>query len=298
MALVSIEESPDREGGQNNLWQRTYRRKYIVITDDPYDGPVFIGQQLPYFIGNYYRLVDNMGVTREHDFSSFVNSLAIRCVSKDACQWEAVLEYGPYNPQIFQANPISWPIKIAWGGTKFERVYQYDINGIAITNSAGQYFDPPVVGDDSRINLKIERNEPVYNPAIAAAYKDAVNSDVFFGGNPGTWKLALPTADLEYNVDSGTPDGFYYRITYNFEYRIEGWQALILDQGTMVLDGGNRLTNALGSDGAPVSSPIPLNGAGKALPAGGTPTFLAFDIYTPMPFAQLNLDPTFAPGQI
>lgn len=298
MAITSVEESWDREGTQNPQWQRTYRRKFIVVTDGPYNGPIAVRAALPVQIGFPYTFFH--GSTRlEFDFSSFVNSIVCRCVSKDGSQWECTADYAPYNPQIFGINPLTHPIKISWGTTKFERVCQYDINGDAITNSAGQYFDPPVTCDDSRMNLRIERNEPSFDPSIADTYKDSISSDVFFGQQPGTWKIADITADLEYNVDCGTPDGFYYKVTYTFEFRSEGWASMILDQGLMVLNGSDQLVQALDNSSPPVAvtSPIPLDGNGKALASSADLVFQTFDIYEEIAFGPLNLDPAGAPGQ-
>lgn len=294
MAVTRVAET-SRSGGVDREWKRSYRRTFVVEVDSPYDGAVTVIGSLPVQLGNYYLVVDGLGAAVEHDFGSFVCDVQARQVSRDGLKWEAEVSYQPYNPLFFPKNPLDHPPKISWGGSKFEKAIDQDINGDAILNSAGDYFDPPVTVDDSRITLRIQRNEARYDPAIAAQFKDAINSDTFYGQQPGTWKSALPTADLQFNVDSGTADGFYYEVTYEFEFRPEGWKREILDQGLKVITGGVQVPASEG--GKDVTSPILLDGTGVALAVDADPVFLSFDVYNEIAFSQLNLDPAGAPGQ-
>lgn len=297
MAVQTVAEQFDREGTQDEYWHRTYRRTWVVETNSPYDGPLTVRAALPVGVGYAYRIFDASGNQVEYDYGTYVNKITCRCVSKDGQQWICTADYGTYNPSIFPQNPLQWPLKISWGTTKFERVVMYDAAANAVLNSAGQYFDPPLTADDSRINLKIERNQAYFDASVVAIYKDALNADVFFGGAPGTWKVEGITADLEYNNDSGTPDGFYYKVTYTFEYRAEGWNSPVLDQGLYQLDGSGNLTPILDDNGSPVTQPALLDGTGHELPSTGTPTFISYVLYNSQPYFALGLNPLGQPGQ-
>src|SRR5207245_2866104 len=80
--------------------------------------------------------------------------------------------------------------------TKQSTVWK-DAYGKGILNSAGQYFDPPPMMDDSRPRLSIARNEPVFNPAIAINYQDAVNTDGFLGFTAGQVRVSGISASNE-----------------------------------------------------------------------------------------------------
>jgi hypothetical protein len=297
MAVLTVEENRNKEGTQGQFWQRTYTRSYTVTTDGPYDGALSIMSSLPYQIGAYYVVINNVGTVLEHDFGSFVNEITARCNAEDGCSWECTVKYAPYNPSNFPKNPLQWPPKITGGTTKFERPCDQDVNGDAILNSAGDYFDPPLSIDDSRIAIKIQVSVARFDPSIIDTYKDAISADTFFGRDPGTWKVAGISFDLEYNMDCGTPDGFYYVVTWEFEYRSEGWETQILDQGLKILDGSDNLVVATDANGKDLTSPVLLDGDGGKLASGDDPVFLTFEVYNKVPFQPLGLDPNGAPGQ-
>lgn len=296
--MPTVKETFEREGTQDSQWHRTYKRTWLVQLDS-YGGPVTVRSLLPVAVGDYYAISDPVtGAPVEYDHQVFINKITCNCTSADGLQWTATAEYEHYNPTVFPQNPLEWPIKISWGTTKFDRECQEDKDGNAILNSASMLFDPPVTADDSRINLKIEKNDSEFDPSVLATYKDAINSDTFYGGDPGTWKLCDITADLEFNQDSGTADGFYYKVTYTFEYRPEGWQVSVLDRGLFQRDGSGNLTPILDADGDPVTEPALLDGTGLPLDVGvADPVFMDFDVYPELVFADLGLDPTGAPGQ-
>jgi hypothetical protein len=288
MAILSVTEMLGaRSGGIDAQWNRTYRRSWRIVTDGPLAiGPLGARSAIPVTFGQVYSLKDNTGAVVEYDNWS----LALACNAQidpdcnDDCSWVVTVEYGPYDPTEFPENPLNHPVKVSWNGNRFERVVFIDANGNPVLNSAGDYFDPPLMADDSRPMLRIVRNEQLYNPTYANLWKDTVNLDVFWGFDAGTVKLAFPNGDLEFSPVCG----FYDVVTYEFEVNANGWVKQILDQGMRQIVSGKKV-KILDDAGAAVDSPALLNGAGKKLATGGAPVFLPFTVYQTADFSALNL---------
>lgn len=286
------EKRENRSGSTNAQWRRSYQRCFIVDVDSPFYGPKSVIASLPVAIGQKYLILDDTGAVVERDDGSFVQTIDVRVSSEDGCQWEATVTYGPFDANQQPQNPIDWPLKITHGFAKFENVVEEDIDGNAILNSAEDYFDPPVTRDDSRPVMRIARNEKTFDPAISYQFKDAVNKNSFFGADPGTVKCADIAADLVFNPDIG----WFYSVSYDFEYNPDGWEKRILDQGMKYLDAsGNK--SPVTEAGKPASSPVLLDGDGGILPVGADPVFLTYKVYPEEDFDILNLDPKGQPGQ-
>lgn len=307
MGIVSVaEKRTGRSRKQGSDWKRTYTRTFLVITDDSQnDGVVIASARDPATglvipgIGAAYKVGDKAAplTILTHDTGAFVTSTTATCATEDGLQWEVEVEYGPYDASIWPQNPLDHPVKVSWNFAKFEQVAFRDINGKAIVNSAGDYFDPPVTIDDSRPIVKIVRNEATFDPVLAKTYKDSTNTDTFLGQDPYTWKISDIQGDLEYNMDCGTPDGFYYVVTYELEFNPDTWKKLILDQGMRGLDGSGKFTQFLDDKGQPVSDPVLMDGNGGRKSATADPHFFTFEVYREVAFADLNLDFSGAPGQ-
>ncbi len=293
MAVVTLGEHYEgRKGGIDRSWYRQYTRTFRAVCDNPFDGPATVGAdpRLPR-LGQAYRVP---GSATEFDNGSFCSKVEVTNDGSDGgFGWLVTCEYGPYDPTQWPENPLDHPIKINWSWSQFERIVDEDINGNAVVNAAGDYFDPPLVRDDSRPLLAIVRNEQNFTSARAGQFKDAVNSDSWFGYAPKQVKCSNISASLEYNPICG----FYYIVSYEFAINTEstGWQKEILNQGLRYLNGSTR-TNVL-INGAPATAPVPLDNSGAVLPPSGTPVFLAFDIYPEVSFSGLGFDFAGAPGQ-
>jgi len=295
VAIVSVDEIKGaRSGSIDAQWHRTYKRAWRVVTEHPLDiGPLGARLAIPIFFGQYYTLYNGLTLV---EFDEFAFALKIDAVidpgCNDDCSWIVTVEYGPYDPTQFGENPLNHPLKITWGENRFETPLIQDIAGLPVVNSAGDYFDPPPMIDDSRPTLRIVRNEPTYDPGYAALWKDSLNANPFFGYPPLTVKSSTPLGELEFNPVCG----FYYVVTYQFEINLNGWQKLILDQGTRQIVGGVK-ANIVDDQGTQITAPAMLNGVGRKLATGGIPIPLVFNAYQIQDYSQLNLDPTLAPGQ-
>lgn len=282
-------------------WQRSFTRTWRVETDSPYDGAQTAREAVPVAIGNYYLVLDAGGATVEKDLQSFALEIAaaVESAADDGCSWLVTVNYGPYDAQTFGPNPIDHPLKISFGFAKYEKVVDKTVpdedgNTEAIVNSAGDYFDPPPVKDDSRPLIKITRNEPTYDPLRAKEWKDAINQDAWNGFDPGTVKCGEIAAELAWSQECQ----FYYIVNYEFEIEPDGWALEVLDQGLRSYDTSTEKQVAIADEkGEPVTSPVLLDGDGQQLAGGADPVFLTFDVYNKRDFVDLKLDFQGAPGQ-
>lgn len=303
MGIVSVHELKGvRTGKIDSNWKRSYRRAWRVITDNPLTGALEVRLSIPVQLGYIYEIRNPVtGARLEFDNYAFALNIeaALDGSANDDCQWIVTVDYGAWDPTQFPENPLFAPIKITWGGSRFQRVCELTVpdsdgNAHPVINSAGDYFDPPIMIDDSRPTLQIVRNEPYFNPHLALSWKDTVNGYAFYGFPPNTVKLSMPTGDLQYNPVCG----FYYVITYEFEINPDGWIKLILDQGMKVWDGTSPFPQpAKNTDGSDVTSPVLLNGSGGQLAIGSTPTYIAFQVYYMADFSLLGFNFPGAPGQ-
>lgn len=164
---------------------------------------------------------------------------------------------------------------------------------VAIVNSAGDPYDPPPMRDDSRIVLVVTRNEPwPADATFARAYKDAVNSDTFFGVPPGFAKVKSIRARNAYEPQIGK----FIQVTYEFTIREgnfdgDNWNLNLLDAGYNQLDGSGDPVAITDKNGVAVSSPQRLNGTGVWLDNPDDPSvYRRWRIYPRKPFAALGLE--------
>jgi hypothetical protein len=193
-----------------------------------------------------------------------------------AGQW--LLSYAPkLQGTIILANNATWTL-----------------GGDPLVNSAWTRFDPSPEWDDSRLMLTIGRNELVVDPTVLMQYKDAVNSDPFWGAQPGQAKLKPIKARGAFS--NGL---FYFATTYEIHFRAEGFSQRPLDQGSRAYypNATAGLPDVLKDipdpvNGTAVSGSVPLDGRGKVAvsPAqGGGPFYRKFYGYNLQPFAALML---------
>lgn len=299
MANTVVEIPDGTSSSQDQGWTRTYSRAFRVTTDNPYKragtARAAVMSAFSLSIGTHYKVFDSNGTTiLEEDTGSFIQRITATYDGggdNDGLDWLVTVEYGPFDATTFGANPIDHPLKISWGTAKFEKAVEKDINGVAIVNSAGDYFDPPPTIDDSRTILRITKNLATFDPTIAHDFKDSINSDTWHGYPPRTWKVEDITAELKFNAECG----WYEEVTFELALNPDLWKKEILDQGLRKLSGGSQ-ANIKDTNGEDITSPMLLNGSGAPLAPLGTPTYLLFQVYKERAFSGLGLDFTGAPG--
>ncbi len=287
MSIVAVNELFEgREAQENEKGQRFYTRVFQVVTDDPNDGPLTAARAtgVPrrgalYSAGN------------EVDLAARVRRITPSQNPESPRLWEIRIEYDTVREEQDE-NPLNRPYEVNWDFAQFTRPVWRDIFGNAILNSARQYYDPPVEIDDSRPVLSVTRNEGGFNPGLAIEFQDAINSDTFLGFSPGTVKVAKIAAQSQFENN-----WFYWRVTYEFNFRREGWNISILDQGRYELRNGKPVpirefdTSGVEIPFSHVTDPVPLNGAGLRLPNPSPDTVIygTYQVYRERDFSFLNL---------
>src|SRR5207253_200553 len=80
--------------------------------------------------------------------------------------------------------------------------------------------------------LTIVRNMAQFDEGQAEDYKDSINAGSFFGAAAKKVKCVAITG-----VRVPHPDlGWYWEVTYEFEFNRDGWVKQVLDQGMRSLD--------------------------------------------------------------
>jgi hypothetical protein len=299
---VQIVSISDVRGNRSLSWSgqggRSYTQQLRIITDDPTMGPRAVAKALSFKVGAQYSHPITTSAT-EWDYGNYLQGFDLKEEGDDGKQWLCTLDFGPFNwaeqggatteaAGEGQTDPFKVPIKVSFGTAKYEREITLDMRGKPIVNSVGEPFDPPMKRDDSRGVLTLVRNEPTFNSAYVATFKDTCNQDIFLTiYKANTVKCSDVTAERDYQADWG----YFWVVTYIFEIR----ESITLDDGTVITDGWNEYVLNKGlheydPDGgpgslkpiiigsSPVTSPVPIGVNGDYKPTN-EPYYRAFQIY-------------------
>ena len=142
-------------------------------------------------------------------------------------------------PYEAAADPLGEPADISWSSSERQVAYDMDLQDppVAVVNSMGEPFDPPltrVVGDPV---LTIERNQAAYEPEDQLTYGDSVSSEPFWGAHAGRARLLTMQART---VNPGYGRSLYWRVRYEIAFRMrtppdlppaKSWWRAVLNQG-------------------------------------------------------------------
>lgn len=180
-------------------------------------------------------------------------------------------------------DPLSRPPVISYGFGKYTKVWEEDADGKAIMNSAKQIFDPPLEEDDDRPIVTFVRNEAEFPFLLAVEYERAVNSDGWWGLDPGQAKIQSITGQPQKENDVE-----FYQVTYELELKRDGWDRKALDRGWAYRDANGKLQVIKDDDLYPSPTAVNLDGKGGLLEDGDEAVFLEFKVRK-LPFARLKL---------
>ena len=191
----------------------------------------------------------------------------------------------PDRPWVFKLSSVH--------GTKL--LGPKDLAGVDVVNSAGQPFDPPPELPCSNLQISVTAYKDISWNAAAAilTYQDSVNNAAFSMVLNPTNTAVFPTATVrctEYNVQNHSENGeYYWEVNLTLEYRVKPWNPVqILDAGTTYIKSAALPPQPiLDATGNPVSSPVPLNGAGGVLLAGAALVYKNFAGYNTANFAAI-----------
>lgn len=274
MAVIDFRLLTDREGSirterkgvLTEIQVRVYYKRFRVITDDIADGPQKVRSGFgmprigePYINGN------------DADILATCVDIDVKATASPFV-WMLVATYDTSRlVDVVVDNPLNQPAEISWAFTEYERPLVRDARGVSLVNTSGEAFDPPLTVPDSRPVVTITRNEPFFSPALAVAYQDAVNLDIFAGALPRAAKVNAINGVRQ--IDLGL---VYYKVTYEIQFRRELFDLYVLDQGYRDI---NKKLFRDPVDFAPLSNPTLLNGKGKRLTDATTTTTAALGVF-------------------
>jgi hypothetical protein len=265
-----------REGTFTAVWQVLFDEN-----DDPMNRPMLAidAPGIPRFFdphpGNEWFFVTGI---KPNQIAPLLYEVVVTYVSND-------------NPLDFNINP---PM-IKWIEEDTEEPTDIDVNGNAIANAAGQPFDPPISTTFADTVLTIQVVRPFFNVVLATEYHNAVNSDIFWGAEPGSVKARK----IEGDPFRGSTGRWYFMHNYEFVFRDDhiltngekaNWKRRIKNEGLMCFDSGpiivgeRNLVKCKDSEGEPVNEPVALTTDGQQVADGVDPNWLLFQTRPSLPF--------------
>jgi hypothetical protein len=267
MAVVSVREIWNgRKGSADEKAVREYDRVFRVVTNSSLDGALtaetavdpFLGIRIPNLFSSY---IEPNGIT--FDLTAIARKIEAGQDDADPLTWLVTVSYSNHTdqPELGNPNPLLRPAEIKWSFAQFQRIADIDQFNNPVVNSAGEPFDPPLEKDDSRPVLVITRPEAGIDPGLFYQYRDAINSDPFFGAPAGTAKVQSIEATRRFENNF-----YFWDVTYTIHFRPDGWDLNVLDQGYNALDANGQPTvRILDKYGQALAKPALLNGLGQKL---------------------------------
>lgn len=305
MAILSVNEITGREGSEDEEYKQKSTRLYQVLTNSAThtETEILAAGGLPVLFDVHPSLTGAMVVNRNARQSS---------AEDDPTTWEVSIDYSSVSrskidPAERSQNPTDRPAVLKIAFEQRERGLYVDLEGDAIVNSAREFFDPPLVTEETVGIITITRNIASVSFATYMDFNGATNSATFMGFAPDTLKIGL---EAERSYEQGT---YFFIVTATIKVRLivpidigdggfedfGGWQSRPLDAGYRYADGTGTLHQITDDEGNPVTKPIPLDGGGASLTPGDPPRFAPVHfIVNPKPwyvvtkrrnFSDLNL---------
>lgn len=296
MAMVWVHEDHKGRRARRDATGTAYTREFLVLMGLLTDGA--LNARLATGVPRLYDV-------HPDDLGARVRDVDCQPEQDDGYLFRVRCTYATSVPVSATENPLDRPKELQWTFQPITEIAEraYDASGnltVPIQNSAKVPFVPAIEVESHIPTLQITRNELSFSPAIALAYMDTLNSATWYTAPAGTVKFSGASAN---NVLEGT--FYYWRVTYNFQFKRKGWDANILDAGLI-----EYLGNSIEPDGQSrpvwgriqekdlttgkfktnyITEPVPLQ-AGKVKPDAAANTYLAFKLYKRTDFTPLNLE--------
>ena len=210
-------------------------------------------------------------------------------------------------------NPLDEPSTATWGTIRetVPVVSAFNAEGerkIAVVNSAGQPFDPPLTEPRTRLVASIRYNSEDFDPSDANEFQESVNDEPV---TIGTITVRERMAKIiEYSAEPQEFNGInYWSVTIKVEINTnetldaegevvaQGFDREVLDQGIFELKDPDLpatdklLVRMTTDDKEEVTEPLKLDGEGKKLnPQTKDPVFLPFKTNRQKNFGPLRLE--------
>lgn len=219
---------------------------------------------------------------------------------------------GPVLPNLDE--PTADPVIERSEYEHFRRKAQFDVNGSAIANSAGDMFDDVIVDDIRPVLVFIKNMFPASDiDTMAARYKNATNTDVWRGHAIGSLKIdsiikgplqerRSPTTGVTKQYFPVTFKMHKAEVSYGSYGTDQNWDVVRADRGGQHLESyvsgtGTGTSTAYrkvwpkvstGSSKGEFLDIVNLAADGTRLPDGQTPLKKTFQVYPSLPFSGLG----------
>jgi hypothetical protein len=276
MAIVSVDHVWSGETWSDDVTgPRGYEALYRVISNDPAESPqnVRAASGLP-----------ALGAAFATDASAFARRRRARRLDASRLVWEVTVtyEFGIEQPP---ESPLDEPVKIRWTSS-LERIPAIkDLDGEAIVNSAGDYFDPPPEKDAVGWTIVIQYNAATV-PTGILGFAGAVNNAGITVDGISIATERCRVVGLDISEIQERNDIEYRTVTlslYALDPDEDGFDLSLLDQGFRIKDGTDLkdilIEDEDGNENRP-SSPVLLDGSGAKLsdPSPSTAVFMDYEV--------------------
>lgn len=271
-----------RGGSESDKGERDYVRVFRVETINAYVGSISV-RYAPGVPRRFDPYEDEAG---NADLTALAKEVREQQDDETPWFWTVTITYSTKitQPELGDFDPLLRPAELKGGCVKFTRICAVDTDGVAILNSAGDFYDPPVEVEDERIEFsysRFELNEPI---AVCKAYSGNINSTAFKGFAIGQVKC---TVAFDRAFEKGS---LYWKFTYTFAVNFDGWDARVADRGFRKKSGADRV-NITDKYGKPIAAPAFLDGSGGELadPSPSNAVYRTHKRYYRADFNDLNL---------
>ena len=282
MAVLQVrEDTKDRGGGGDSRYIRRYTRAFTVTVSSSRDGPevVLAATGIPRVWAPY------VPASGKADLRSWCKDVDAKPTDSPYV-WRVTAKYDGERdvpPSRQNEQPHLRPPEVSFSVNRVAVPWLYDRKGYAITNSAGEVFDPPPEEDEKRLQIRIARNQKDLDYLYYMTFVDTVNADVWFSFKRGMVKCSDIKADLQFEQGAE-----YWRVVFIFEVKwprvpcnaqwgnqgdqigrrtVPSWTRWFLDRGFRERDvrTGNLKPIKSPTNLGFVSQPALLNGRGRAI---------------------------------
>lgn len=262
MSITTINEVKSQQtGAWSSDGTRTYLRILQLISDDPKDDSAVVLQATLNHLGvSQGALAVIYECGNGIDTGAYLKKVSVRQDTSKKGEyrnWEARLDYDAVLQQQ-PDNPLLRPTNIDGDFQMYQKPVEKDVNGKPILNAAKKKLEGIEI-DDPRPHVSMTRNEVDYDWAyFANNWVNRINLTPWYGCATNKVKIANVKGTGPHTENNVT----FYTVTYEFQYRQEGWKGSYLNRGLYDIN-GVRLVDR---NNRPLDEPGFLDKGGLQLP--------------------------------
>jgi hypothetical protein len=286
---------PDgQQGSLDDKGVRRYTIKYLVYTDNAADDAGLVATYVPTVMFQSYSttlFTDPYCILKRKSAERVEGQLHFWIVTNEFDSEPIELNSQSSAPGDSGNNvtPTARPWLVSFDSENQDKIMPKDLNNLDVVNSAGQPFDPPLTVPCAYPTITITGYKTLAsdNFTNCANYVNTVNNAVWQGFAAKKCKC------LKYQLQQEYENGaFWWKKTVVIQVHPDStWNPVkILDCGTYEVfssSAGQKYRQIPDHTGAPVTSPVPLDGTGHALQPGNPLVYKDFQAYREVNWAAI-----------